>query len=278
MTPSSQCSTSGSSVQLLAKTNVLDDLISFFPPVNVVDKRFFFVCVANTFSKTAFLLEEKRQNSLVIYTDAVKRLMNEFLAWMVLSLFRITVVLKALETMKMLVLGNLFVGEHSVAILLCWRERQEWDSWDIEFPLSMIFDELGPWVAPAASVLASRNWHWVHCLQSEAHGCGLKVHSWDENAVWNTNSLCALAALFPWLPRPHQASRTKLPPPAHVSTCGLSFYSHPSTHTHTHAHWCHFGGEVQADISGWLSKLFERSCTVKMFYYIVFEFFDDLRK
>lgn len=106
-------------------------------------------------------------------------------------------------------------------------------------------------IAPAAPALASRNWHWAHCLQWEAHGCGLKVHSWDQNAVWNTNSLCALTALFPWLPHPHQASRTKLPPLAHVSTCGLSFYSHPHALTHTRAHeharLCHFDDEVQTD-------------------------------
>lgn len=93
-----------------------------------------------------------------------------------------------------------------------------WTSWDVG-------------AAPAASALASRNWHWVHCLQWKAHGWGLKVHSRDQNAVWNTNSLCALTAVFLWLPHPHQASRAALPPPAQVSTCGLSSYSHPHTPT-----------------------------------------------
>lgn len=112
-----------------------------------------------------------------------------------------------------------------------WRGRAERGTPGVLSSLYPSFStsrDLG--VAPAASMLASRNWHWVHCLALEAHGCGLKVHSWDQNAVWNTNSLCALAALLPWLPHPHQAWRSQLPPPAHVSTCGLSFY------WHTHAH------------------------------------------
>lgn len=129
-----------------------------------------------------------------------------------------------------------FVGAHSVSILCVGGEGRSGTPEVLSslYPSFSTSWDLG--VAPAASALASRNWHWVHCLQREAHGCGLKVHSWDQNAVWNTNSLCALAALFPWLPHPHQASRTKLPPLAHVSTCGLSFYSHPHTHTHTHTH------------------------------------------
>lgn len=139
---------------------------------------------------------------------------------------------------------------------MCCREKWGWTPEVLSFlyPSFWTSWELG--IAPTASLLASRNWHWVHCLQWEAHGCGLKVHSWDQNSVWNTNSLCAPVALIPWLPHPHQASRAKRSPLAHVSTCGLSFYSHPHmsaharTHTPQHAHTplCHFDEEVQVDI------------------------------
>lgn len=130
--------------------------------------------------------------------------------------------------------------------------REKW-GWVPEVLSSLYPSFLTSWelgIVPAASVLASRNWHWVHCLQWEAHGCGLKVHSWDQNSVWNTNSLCALVALFPRLPHPHQASRAKWPPLTQVSTCGLSFYSHPHMHRHIHTRTalCHFDDVVQADI------------------------------
>lgn len=186
------------------------------------------------------IIGSERQNCCFIYTT-IKRWMNEYLVWMVLPLFHITVVLKSTWNNEDVGVWKSFV-EAQCFHSLCWRESRRGTPEVLSslYPSFSTSWDLG--VAPAASVLASRNWHWVHCLQWEAHGCGLKVHSWDQNAVWNTNSLCALAALFPWLPHPHQASRTKLPPLAHVSTCGLSFYSHP------HILMCHFDDEVQADI------------------------------
>ena len=159
--------------------------------------------------------------------------------WMKTSLARcclcfiLQLFLKALETMRTLVFGNL-LWRRTVFPFFVPAGKAGRGTPEVLGSLYPSFStSWGLGVAPAASALASRNWHWVHCLQLEAHGCGLKVHSWDQNAVWNTNSLCALARLFPWLPHPHQAWRTKLPPPARVSTCGLSFYWHTHTHTHT---------------------------------------------
>ena len=61
---------------------------------------------------------------------------------------------KALETMKMLVFGNLLL-RLTVFPFFVLEGKQERDSWGIEFPVSIIFDELGPW-SSASSVCASQ--------------------------------------------------------------------------------------------------------------------------
>lgn len=118
-------------------------------------------------------------------------------------------------------------------------------------------------VAPAVSAVASRNWHWGHCLQRGSHGWGLKVHSWDQNAVWNTNSLCAPTTLCLRLPHPHPARSAELPPLPRVSTCGLSFYSHSYIHKHKREHKY---TRISVILMLWwrlISELWNRSCKVQ---------------